>query len=156
MSIEEVAKLMAEIRAERKAKEVARRQAYPLKGTARVLGVYPVKSDEPCHLVELVIEGSDTPVEIGDITQEVPGLDRSGWQVPWAERVLDKSGEKILAKAPELDGRPELLQGAVRLVFFLHYLDLARPLITPFGDLPLPLPSKRPARLRMVRYQAPD
>jgi len=154
--IEDYKRWIEDHRAQQKADEMARRSAYPLKGVARVVGVYPVKADEPCHLVELVIEGSDTPVCVGDITQEIPGLDRAGWQVPWAERLLDRAGETVLAKERELEERPGLLQGSVRLVFFLHYLDLARPLITPFGALPLPLPSRRPSRLKMVRYQPPS
>jgi hypothetical protein len=154
--IEDYQKWIEDYQAKQKADEAARRSAYPLKGVARVFGVYPVKADEPCHLVELVIEGSDTPVYVGDITQEIPGRDQALWQVPWEERVLDEAGQKILASYPELKKRPELLRGKVRLVFFLHYLDLARPLITPFGELPLPPPSKRPPRLKMVRYEPPD
>lgn len=156
MANDDISQWIEDYQAKQKADEAARRSAYPLKGVARVFGVYPVKADEPCHLVELIIEGSDTPVYVGDITQEIPGRDQASWQVPWDERVLDEAGQKILASYPELKKRPELLRGNVRLVFFLHYLDLSRSLITPFGELPLPPPSKRPSRLKMVRYEPPD
>ncbi|MCW5557181.1 MAG: hypothetical protein KIT22_05025 [Verrucomicrobiae bacterium] len=63
---------MQDYRERKAAEEIARRSQYPLKGVARVIGVYPVKADEPCPLVELVVEGSEAPLETGDITQEIP------------------------------------------------------------------------------------
>lgn len=138
------------------AEAVARRMTYPLKGRARVLGVYPVKAKEPCHLVEIQIEGSEGAFEVGDITQENPERKRSNWQVPWDERILDVKGERMIADALQIKKRPEMLKGDVRMVFFLHYVDFTRPLITPFGEASLPAPSKRPARLRKIRYEDPD
>ncbi len=47
-------------------------------------------------------------------------------------------------------------KGDVRIVFFFHYLYLAVPLKTPFGDLVLPKESEKPKRLKMIKYEAPS
>jgi len=59
-----------------------------------VLGVHPVEADEPCHLVELLVEGSDDELDFGEVTQEVKGQPQENWQVPWDERVLEKTKGK--------------------------------------------------------------
>jgi hypothetical protein len=37
----------------------------------------------------------------------------------------------------------------------MHYLDPARPLRTPFGDVELPDPNDRPYRLASIEYEEP-
>lgn len=125
-------------------------------GEATVAGVYPVRAPEPCHLIELRITGVTAPFDIGAITQPRAGVRRSLWQVPWLEVLLDAEGKTILARHSDISKHPELLQGEVRLAFFLHYVDLQQPLQTPFGDVVLTAPSKKPRRLRSIRYEAPD
>jgi hypothetical protein len=71
----------------------------------------------------------------GAITQEVPGQPEDNWQVPYDEQPLDK---------PENSW-----------VFFFHYLDLSRPLITPDGPLELPPVSSVPDHLREIKYEEP-
>jgi hypothetical protein len=142
-----------------KPEDAERQQVSPAvrqEGEATVLGVYPVRAPEPCHLIELRITGVTTPFDIGAITQPRVGVRRSFWQVPWLEVLLDAEGKTILARDSEISKHPELLQGEVRLAFFLHYVDLQRPLETPFGDVTLTAPTKKPRRLRSVRYESPD
>jgi hypothetical protein len=52
-------------------------------------------------------------------------------------------------------GRAEALLGHFRLAFFFHYLRLEGPLVTPAGQLGLPPPSARPARLATLEYEPP-
>jgi hypothetical protein len=125
-------------------------------GEATVAGVYPVRAPEPCHLIELRIAGVTAPFDIGAITQPRAGVRRSLWQVPWMEVLLDPEGKTIVARHSGIRRNPELLQGEVRLAFFLHDVDLQQPLQTPFGDVVLPAPTKKPRRLQSVRYEAPD
>jgi hypothetical protein len=40
-------------------------------------------------------------------------------------------------------------------VFFFHYLDLKKPIITPAGSLSLPKPTKQPAHLNDIEYESP-
>jgi hypothetical protein len=76
------------------------------------------------------------------------------WQTAYDERALDASGSAI-TESFELSDRPDLLRGDVRLVFFVHYLDLARPIRTPFGGVDLPDPSDWPDRLASIEYEQP-
>lgn len=125
-------------------------------GQVTVLGVYPVRAPEPCYLIELRITGTSAPFDIGAITQPQAGVHRSRWQVPWREVLLDADGTRILAGDAEIKRHPAFKQGCVRLAFFLHYADLQRPLETPFGNVALTAPTRKPRRLRAVRYESPD
>lgn len=105
--------------------------------TARIVGVYPIKANQPVHLVELLIDGSGDAFAFDEVTQEQPNRSQTDWQVAYDERLIE-----------EVDGK-------ARFVFFFHYLDFTRPLVTPVGPLPLPRPKPLPARLRSIRYEAP-
>jgi hypothetical protein len=123
--------------------------------TVEVVGVYPVVAAEPCHLVELIVRENDEPFDVGAITQADPACPRSEWQVPYEEKLLKSSGDGVLHDPWRGPGEPSSWKGSVRLAFFLHYLDLDRPLLTPFGEVPLPPPTERPARLDDLAYEAP-
>jgi len=120
-----------------------------------VIGVYPVTADEPCHLVELRVRGVQSVFDFGGFTQEMPDTPRSNWQVPWMERILSADGVKVIADDSEISQRPELFRGDVRCVFFFHYLDAGRPLVTPFGEVRLTKPTDRPKRLSTIQYEEP-
>jgi hypothetical protein len=117
-----------------------------------IIGVYPVGVSEPCHLVELLISNHNGTIDIANFTQESPGQPKTNWQVPWDERVLDAAGEKdVLGQFPN----EIVADGDLRVVFFFHYLDLDRPLITPVGRIPLPVLTDRPDRLNFLQYESP-
>lgn len=122
---------------------------------AAVVGVHEVDADEPCHLVEVLIDGAEGPLEIAAFTQPVQGMDRSNWQVPWQEVLLDVAGVNVLAGPHLSDQDHEHWRGSVRLAFFFHYLDLKHDLQSPVGPLVLPALSARPERLAQLRYEAP-
>ncbi|MBX3745223.1 MAG: hypothetical protein KF833_07915 [Verrucomicrobiae bacterium] len=126
------------------------------KGKATLLGMYPVRAREKCHLIEMMISGLESTFDFGAITQPKEGVGRSFWQVPWMEALLSADGTKIVARSSELSKRPEFFRGDVRVAFFMHALDLNRPLETPFGSLDIPAPSRKPNRLRALRYEKPD
>jgi hypothetical protein len=103
-----------------------------------VVGVYRVaEAVEPCHLVEVLLDPPHAHWDWGNVTQEVPGQPRDNWQVPYDEQLVD-----------EVSGRG-------RYVFFFHYLDLRRPLLTPAGPVLLPNPQPLPPRLQHIEYFAP-
>lgn len=110
-----------------------------------VIGVYPVAVPEPCHLIEIVVANGDVADAVAAITQEIPGHPRESWQVPYDEHVLTADRSRL--------GEPLASDG--RVAFFFHYLDLARPLVTAGGHVPLPAPSPRPARLGFICYEPP-
>ncbi|RPI72605.1 MAG: hypothetical protein EHM38_01660 [Geobacteraceae bacterium] len=119
-----------------------------------VIGSYPVDgSPEPCYLVEILIEEFQGELDFADFTQEVDGLSKDNWQMPWDEHILDDDG--LSGQLAPFPG-PLKIRGAQRLAFFFHYLDLSVPLTTPMGPVPLPKPSPRPDRLAFIKYEAPD
>ena len=131
------------------------RLSQPIRGEVEVMGVYQVRAAEPCHMIELKLRNVGSGFDFGSITQPIPETPSRAWQAPWREVLLDAAGEKVLARSGELSGRPELLVGDFGVAFFMHYLDVQRPLRTPFGDIALPKAVRRPKRLRTVRYEQP-
>ena len=103
----------------------------------RILGVHPIKADEPVHLIELVVEGSVEDFDFGEVTQEVEGESSDNWQVPYDERLLERS------------------EGRLRYSIFFHYLDLQKTLTTPIGAARLPSPTDVPQHLEEFAYERP-
>jgi hypothetical protein len=123
--------------------------------TVEVVGVYPVpEAPEPVHLIELLVH--DSPgFDPAKLVQPDPDEPEQNWQVAYDERALNMAGDTAITDSFELASQPDLLQGEVRLVFFMHYLDSARPIRTPFGDVALPAASDRPQRLSAIEYEEP-
>ncbi len=99
-----------------------------------IIGVHPVNAPEPCHLIEVAISSGEA-VDWSGITQKVSEQPRDNWQTPWDEQPLDDSGSKW--------------------VFFFHYLDITKSLITQNGSLDLPEITPIPAHLLTIRYEEP-
>ena len=106
-------------------------------GFLRVIGVHPIPADEPVHLLEIEINGDAVPFDFGKITQEIADQPRQNWQAPFDEREVSREG------------------GSIRVAFFFHYLDLRKPLFTPFGTVPLPAESTIPKHLSAIEYEQP-
>jgi hypothetical protein len=102
-----------------------------------ILGVHPVAADEPCHIVEILLEGTNDEFDFGDVTQEIADQPRANWQVAYDEQLLEKSDRKS------------------RYAFFFHYLDLGKPLRTPLGLVALPPVTRMPTHLKSIKYEAP-
>jgi hypothetical protein len=120
---------------------------------AEILGVHPVPDGPSCWLIELSVRGFHGPFDPGEITQDAWGKVRWQWQVAYDERVLDPAGKTTLPKPPF---GPIGVAGELRLAFYFHELDLARPLRTPVGGLALPATTPIPARLSFMRYTPVD
>jgi hypothetical protein len=120
---------------------------------ATVVGVYPVEAPEPCHFVEVAIQGGDGIIDLVEVTQSIPGVHPSEWQCPYDERLISADGNTILTEPGEAEDDEALWQGDFRLGFFFHYLDLRQPLKTPLGELRLPPVSAFPERLEGFEYE---
>jgi hypothetical protein len=121
--------------------------------TIEVIGVYPVRAVEPCHLVELWVRELKGELPVADFSQEMKGQPRDNWQVPYDERVLNDGGTAQVGEQ-----FPSLIEADgsdLRLAFFFHYLDFSRPLLTPAGPLTLPEETERPSRLEFFMYEPP-
>jgi hypothetical protein len=101
----------------------------------KIIGVHPVDAPEPCHIIEVELTAPDQEYDWGTITQEIEGQPRDNWQAPWDEQQLGNLGG--------------------RCVFFFHYLDHSKPLITPDGPKELPLTTSLPDHLKEIKYEEP-
>lgn len=117
-----------------------------------IVGVYPVASPEPCHLIEIAVSHCQTNLDICSITQAAEGQPRSNWQVPYDECFLDVAGKQSICPVRS-DEQPDVDQ--FRLAFFFHDLDLTRPLQTPAGNLDLLSETPLPDRLAFMHYEVP-
>jgi hypothetical protein len=145
----EIAQALEEIRKEAAA---GRSQG----ATVEIIGVYPVQAEEPCHAIELWARGLIRPFSFGDFKQKAPDKPERAWQCAWLEHILSTDGTKILAREAEVSSKRELFRGDLRVMFFIHYLDPGRSLITPFGEVDLPRPTPLPERLSIVEYEQPN
>ena len=124
-----------------------------------VIGVYTVPDHEDVALVEVGVDRRPSMVDVGQFTQQDPGVDQANWQVPYDERYLNSDGTHEIGErwAIGWDPQPGVVEPATtRLVFFFHFLDSSRPLIGPDGEVRLPTPMAMPARLAFVEYEQPD
>jgi hypothetical protein len=116
-------------------------------GTIQLIGVYPINTVEPVHLVEVLVTDAFDDVEWEAFTQESS-----------ADLVTDVDGSED-ADAESTSHAPRsieiLADGRTRVAFFFHALDVTRPLLSPFGPLTLPAPTRRPTRLATVVYGPP-
>ena len=118
-----------------------------------VLGVYSViGSHQPCCLIEIVLKGVPGDWDFNDFTQEVEGLGRDNWQVPYDEHFLNEKGTCDL-DLENYDLRPSGCD--FRFVFFFHYPDFSKSLLTPFGSVSLPAEQAMPERLAFIKYDRP-
>ena len=119
-----------------------------------VIGVYQIQA--ACHLVELQVRGVTRPFAFGDFQQEALGQPEAMWQCAWLEHILSADGARVLASPEAVSAKQELFTGTMRVAFFMHHLDLRRPLLTPFGGVELPEQSRAPRRLSAIHYEEPD
>ena len=117
-----------------------------------IIGIYPVESVNDCFLVECSVVGATERPNFGAITQ-TSSRERSDWQVAYDEKLLDEAGSRVVADL--LQHSDVLWPQLARVTFFFHHLDVDRPLVTPFGTVALPSPSRRPLRLDAVSYDPP-
>jgi hypothetical protein len=121
-----------------------------------VLGVHRVRAKEPCFLIEIIVRESTGCFDVGKIAQKT--TNPPSHQVAYDERILNADGRHELSETcldwPDRSDDYRWI-GDIRITFFLHYLDLEKPLETPFGSVELPDSTPRPSRLRFIKYQSP-
>jgi hypothetical protein len=97
-------------------------------------------------LIELLVEQRDARFDLGAFGQ------RGSEQAPYDERYLTEDGAAVVSEGYEVPTTSTL-----RVAFFLHYIDPKLPLDTPYGPVPLPLPTEMPSRLAaIVPYEPVD
>jgi hypothetical protein len=84
-------------------------------------------------LIEIDVQPPDGIVDWISITQPIEGKSSDYWQAPWDERKTSQS----------------------RWAFFLHFVQLDKPLQTSIGLIELPKPSPLPPHLAGIKYDLP-
>lgn len=93
-------------------------------------------------LLEVLVEHRDDRFQVGDFAQ--PGNDQAAYD----EAFLSPDGSSVLSRWRVPEG------GTVRVVFFLHFFDPEKPLLTSYGELPVPPLQEMPERLHsLVPYE---
>ena len=116
-------------------------------GTIQLVGVYPVDTVDPVHLVEVIVTDPFDDVDWASFTQDP--LDIVTADGDGTEETENESGAHLPQPVEDLGS------GQTRVVFFFHGLDVSRPLLSPFGPLLLPAPTNRPGRLAAIGYGPP-
>ena len=101
----------------------------------KIIGVYEVANEVECYLIEVDLGNSSESFDWSGVTQKSETQPRSNWQVAYDEQ--------------------RVVIGENKWVFFFHYLDFKKPLLTPQYKLNLPLPTVLPNRLKHIKYEAP-
>jgi hypothetical protein len=108
---------------------------------------------ESVVLVEAVVSDRDSRFRVGDFAQARPGQPKDNWQVAWAEAFLTADGEAL--SVPRWSAAPP--DEPLRIAFFIHYWDPARPLLSSYGEVQCPAPRPMPERLsRLVPFEPVD
>ena len=116
-------------------------------------GVYTVDENPEVHVIELTFDHPPDKIDVGQITQEIQGRGKGNWQSPWDEKYLDENGEKVIGDYFDIPQG----QAKTRLVFYFHFVDFDKPLLTQLGQVSLARPTTLPSRLRdLIRYEKPD
>lgn len=93
-------------------------------------------------LFEVLVENPNYRFDVGDFSQ--PGSD----QVAYDEAYLSLDGELVVSRLRAPDS--ELL----RIAFYLHFVDPGMPLLTSYGELPVPELQKMSDRLwSLIPYE---
>ena len=91
---------------------------------------------EGLRLIEIEVSPANATIDWSQITQPIEEASPEDWQAPYDEECADPA------------------RG--RWVFFFHFLDESKPLITQVGDCTLPAATPAPAHLRSKRYDPPS
>ncbi len=117
-----------------------------------VIGVYHIREHKGVALVELIVDAPPQEIDVEVFGQGDP--EEGTWEPADDVRYLNAEGTLMMGDAFHPPAGKERL--STRLAFFMHDLDLERPLQTPFGRVPLPKRRPLPTRLRRTIQYHPS
>lgn len=120
---------------------------------SQLIGIYKIDGVDCANLVEIIFEEEICDFDCGEITQEIRNQDKLDWQTAYDEKYLNPDGTKIIGD--DFDQPKELV--SFRIVFFFHYLDISKPLISQYGLINLTEIKELPERLKkLIEYREVD
>lgn len=120
---------------------------------AELIGIYKIEGVDSVNLIEIIIKEEINEFDPSELTQEIRGQDKLDWQTAYNEKYLNTNGTKIIGDDIE---RPKNLV-SFRVVFFFHFLDVSKPLISQYGLMDLIEIEELPERLKkLIEYESID
>lgn len=120
---------------------------------SELVGIYKIEGADSVNLIELLFEEEINDFNPGEITQEIRNQDKLNWQTAYDVKYLNLSGTKLIGD--DFNKPKELL--SFRVVFFFHYLDISKPMISQYGQINLTKVKELPERLeRLIEYREVD
>ena len=108
-------------------------------------------------LLEVAVHQPREPFDPGKFREFCPSLPEANQQVAYMDVLLTPDCSRSLMSVDDaFRVVPELLDRTMRLAFFLHFFDPARPLETPWGQVALPAATPVPNRLAFMQYVPVD
>jgi hypothetical protein len=108
---------------------------------------------ESTVLIEVLVRNRDRLFNVGDFSQPGDGVPRENWQVAWAETYLSQDGKVLSVERWSDPPNTDI----IRIAFFIHYWNPAKPLLTSYGEVTCPTVMRMPERLQvLVPYEAVD
>ena len=124
------------------------------KVTVELVGLYQVEKHPDKTLVELLIGQKANEIDLVQFTQEMKKTPRENWQAPFGEKYLDIEGKEVIGDDIDM---PTVLTDTTRLTFFIYFLDLQKPLLTPYGELQLVEKTEPPQRIKdIIAFEDPE
>ncbi len=120
----------------------------------KIIGLYSVPENADVSLVELSVQKKWNEFDIGNFAQEIENTDRSFWQAPFGEVYLNETGTQVIG---DYFKEPDKNSKFTRLIFFIYFLDVTKPLDTPFGKINLLPKTSQPLRISsQISFEAPE
>lgn len=120
----------------------------------KLIGLYSVDENPEASLLELLINRRADQINIEEFTQEIQNEPRNSWQAPFGEKYLSLDGETIIGDDFDL---PKFFTDTTRITFFIYFLNPAKPLLTPFGQLLLTKIQAQPQRIKdLIKFEDPE
>jgi len=120
---------------------------------SNIVGVYSVLDNTDVKLIEIIIEEQIDDFDPSSLTQQGKSKDKLDWQTAYNEKYLNLEGIEIIGD----DFNLPIGLTKFRLVFFFHFLDLNKPLISQYGLIKLVEESELPERLKnIIKYEQVD
>ncbi|WP_289056196.1 hypothetical protein [Carboxylicivirga marina] len=120
---------------------------------SELVGIYTIPNHNDVKLIEIVIDEHIADFDPGQITQEQKGQDKLNWQTAYDEKYLNEEGNEIIGD--DFDKPNGLTR--FRVVFFFHYLDFNKSLISQYGLIKLKQEIDLPDRLsKIIEYEPID
>ena len=113
----------------------------------QLIGIYQVSTDQDVSLIEIKMNILAREFDVSSFTQQDDSNPREDWQVAYNEHFLNEDGTKVVGTF----GCNNMLSVVkTRVVFFMYFVDTAKPLISRYGELLLSTHVPLPERLAKI------